>query len=824
MTSRLVLAVLSLAGLAPHATSAAESTLEWAFFTQGVIYASPAIGTDGTIYIGSQSKRVWAINPDGSLKWRYPNTLIPATDWFEASPAIGADGTIYAANFDGHLYAIDVNGLLKWNYAIPSYFLSSPAIGVGGMIYIGGGDGMLHAVRPDGTRAWTFATGDWVDSSPAIGQDGTLYFGSWDNHLYAVHPNGTLRWSFATGNAIQSSPAIGPDGTIYIGSADMKLYAVRPDGTLRWSFTTGDSIDASPVVGPEGTIYVGSADGLFYALKPDGTPLWAAPYSAGQGLFGGAVIREDGAILFGGSDRALHVLNPDGSLKWKYQTGDAVDSTPTLAPDGTIYFGSYDGKLYALSGNGGRTAGSAWPRFRADARLQGRVVLSASLVPPTILAAPAAQAVAFGDPVTFSVQADGTQPFSYQWMKDGAELPEATASTYFIASAELTAAGVYQVRVSNAAGEVTSVGAALSVAAPVAPQITLQPRPLVVATGARLSLWIEATGSPPLMYQWTRDGIDVPGGDEASLEVAAASATDAGTYRVRVANAGGTVTSDAAAVSVDAVAPARLINLSTRARLVGDGVLIPGFYVAGSGSRRLLVRAVGPTLARLGVAFAHPDPRMRFIPKVGDEVANDNWGEAANAVEVSQISKTLGAFALPTDSLDAAVLVDVTPGAYTVHVTGAPETAGIVLIELYDGGQVGAGEARLINLSARGDTAEGDAVMIPGFVLAGAGARTLLIRAVGPSLSAFGVTDFLPDPVLSLFQDEKRIKKADAWSDTADAATIEAISTSVGAFSLEPGSADAVMLVVLMPGEYTAHAQGAGVTTGNVLVEIYEVP
>lgn len=824
MTTRCCTVLAGFITLAFLRAGAADATQEWAFFTQGVVSSSPALGDDGTIYVGSESKRLLAINPDGSLKWRFPDTLISTADWFDASPTIAGDGTVYAPNFDGSLYAVDAHGSLKWTYTIPSYFLSSPAIGADGMIYVGGGDGMLHAIRPDGSRAWTYATGDWVDSSPAIGSDGTVYFGSWDGRLYAIRPDGTLRWSFATGDAILSSPAIGPDGTIYIGSADTKLYAIRPDGTLRWSVATGDSVDASPVVGPDGTVYFGSADGKFRALAPDGSPAWAAPYDAGQGIFGGAVLRGDGALLLGGSDRALHALNPDGSLNWKYQTGDAVDSTAMLAADGTIFFGSYDGKLYALSGNGNATARSSWPRFRADVRLQGRVDLAQMLLPPTILQSPLAQSVGFGEAVTFSVQADGTQPFTYLWWKDGVPLPSATGSSLYIAAADGAAAGVYQVHVSNAAGTAVSPGATLTVAPPEPPQIVVQPRALVLASGSRLSLWVEATGSEPLVYQWSRDGVDLPGATTARFEIAAAAASDAGAYQVRISNAGGTIASVTASVSVGAVEKARLVNLSTRTRLQGDATLIPGFVVTGTGSRELLVRAIGPALEDAGVSSFHPDPRLRLIPPVGDGIYNDNWSDAPNAAELILVSESVGAYALPTGSLDAAALFRVMPGAYTLHVTGPSEADGVLLVELYDAGQADPGDARLVNISARGDTGEGEDVMIPGFVLAGPGARTLLIRAVGPSLSNYGVTDFLPDPVLSLFAGSARIMTGDNWGDAPDVEAIRTIAGSVGAFPLEENSADAVLLVVLMPGAYTAQAHGSGTTDGNVLVEVYEVP
>ena len=149
---------------------------------------------------------------------------------------------------------------------------------------------------------------------------------------------------------------------------------------------------------------------------------------------------------------------------------------------------------------------------------------------------------------------------------------------------------------------------------------------------------------------------------------------------------------------------------------------------------------------------------------------------------------------------------------------------GISLVEVYAVGAVGATDARLVNISTRVDVGPEDAVMIPGFVIEGTAAKTLLIRAVGPSLSGFGVGNFLVDPVLRLFEGENEILANGDWSDAPDVGALAAATSAVGAFSLENESADAVMLVVLMPGTYTAQASGVDEAIGNVLVEVYEAP
>jgi outer membrane protein assembly factor BamB len=826
-----ILAVMALAGCGVSVLWAQiDGSLKWRFSTGGYVVSSPAVAADGTIYVGSESRRLFAINPNGSLKWAYPSLaiIIPFTDWFDASPTIGADGTIYAGNFDGRLYALNPNGTLKWSFLTSAYISSSVAIGPDGALFFGSGDGAVYALNPDGTLRWSYETGDWVDSSPAVGPDGTVYVGSWDFNLYALNPNGTLKWKVPTGNTVVSSPAVGGDGTVYVGSGDGKLYAVRPDGSVAWTYLTGDVVDCSPAVGSDGTIYFGSGDGRFYALRPDGTPAWAAPFTVGQGVFGGVLVRGDGTIIFGASDRYIYALKADGTLKWKYAAGDVVDSSAAIGPDGTIYIGSFDARLYALNGSGSGLSSAPWPKFHHDALNQGRVTGAALPTPPTITTPPQTQSVAYGASVTFSADASGTLPFSYQWQKNGADIAGATGASLVLSGVKPADGGLYRVRVSNSVGAATSAAATLTVAAAIGPAITVQPRPLVVGTGRRLSLWVIATGSPPVTYQWYKNGSPIAGATSAFYEVAASSAADAGSYTVRVTNDAGELISTVVTVGVVDGASGRLINLSSRAFVgTGDSILIPGLVVGGTGTRRLLVRAVGPTLAGYGVSGVLANPQLTI--KSGDVslFSNDNWGSSPNAAEIASTAASVYAFPLAAGSADAAALVDLTPGSYTVLVSGVGDTTGIALVETYDVAAVGAGAGRLVNISSRGFTGTGDAPMIPGFVIEGNAAKTLLIRAVGPTLSNYGVSNVLPDPVLRLYEMVQGVSHEilvqDNWPDAPDPVTLAAISAGVYAFPLENGSADASMLVVLMPGIYTAIASGAGGTTGNALVEVYEV-
>lgn len=149
------------------------------------------------------------------------------------SPAIGVDGTIYlgVGNF---LHAINPDGTQKWFVALGTEgLMGSPAIDSDGTIYIGSANGDVHAIRPDGTEKqnWPFNTGAVVVSSPAIGVGNTIYVGSDDGKVYAINPNGTIKenWPFTIGHIVRSSPGIGNDGTIYVGDVAGYLYAIEID-------------------------------------------------------------------------------------------------------------------------------------------------------------------------------------------------------------------------------------------------------------------------------------------------------------------------------------------------------------------------------------------------------------------------------------------------------------------------------------------------------------------------------------------------------------------------------------------------------------------
>ena len=265
---------------------------------------------------------------------------------------------------------------------------------------------------------------------------------------------------------------------------------------------------------------------------------------------------------------------------------------------------------------------------------------------------------------------------------------------------------------------------------------------------------------------------------------------------------------------------ARLINLSTRGRSQPTSPLIVGFSL--NGPRSMLVRAAGPVLAGLGVTGALADPQLTLNAPASDlQRTNDNWQQAGSGASAALFARA-GAFPFPANSLDAALALDLGPQNYTAVVSGGNNTGGIALVEAYDTTGGPPSNARLVNLSTRGSASSDNNTLIAGLVLGGTQPRRVLIRAIGPGLSDFGVNDVLADPVLTLYRGAAQLAVNDDWEISRSSAAVAATAERVGAFALKAASLDAALLITLSPGAYTVVITGADGGSGIALVEIYD--
>ncbi len=351
-----------LAVMTTSAGRAATPAVVFDFLTGAPVNSTPAIGADGSLYFGSEDNKLYAVLPNGTVRWEFTTGK-----GVFSSPALGPDETVYFGSQDGQVYAVTPTGQKAWAFTTGGEIYSSPAVGVDGTIYIGSMDQTLYALAPDGTKRWAFTTGGGIYSSPSVAPDGTIYIGSRDKRLYAMSPAGTNRWTFTTGDWVDATPAVGPDGTIYAASRDSLLYAINPDGTQRWSFRGSAGFYASPAVGRDGRIFAADNRGQVFALQADGTLLWQTNVTY-HVSYSSVALGADGTVFVGSQDGVLTAISAAGVIQWGFTNGAAINhGSPAVAPNGVVYIGSEDAHLRGLTAGGGPVTGG-WPTFRSDAR------------------------------------------------------------------------------------------------------------------------------------------------------------------------------------------------------------------------------------------------------------------------------------------------------------------------------------------------------------------------------------------------------------------------------------------------------------------------
>ena len=378
------------------------------------------------------------------------------------------------------------------------------------------------------------------------------------------------------------------------------------------------------------------------------------------------------------------------------------------------------------------------------------------------------------------------------------------------------------------------------------PSFSIQPAAETLSLGAPAALNALAAGASSATYQWLKDeaplsdGGGIEGSSTPTLFLSGGAAfSDTGCYRCVVTNGSGSASSSEVPLSVvNSPAPGRITNLSTRAFVgTGSDVMISGFVVSGSGSKQLVLRGVGPALGSFGVSGTLANPVLWLFDSASPSnlITNDSgwqnpplapdgpWAGKVVPVEATAADfSDVGAFGLPAQSADAAIMIPLPAGSYTAQVTGASTGTGVALAEIYDA-DTGTPNTQLANISSRAFVGNAGDNLTAGFVIGGSTSETVLIRASGPALGAFGLTHLLPDPQLQLFDGSQNlIASSFGWGGSS---IIASVAASAGAFAWsDPASDDSALLVTLHPGAYTAEVSGHSGDTGIALIEVYAVP
>jgi hypothetical protein len=272
----------------------------------------------------------------------------------------------------------------------------------------------------------------------------------------------------------------------------------------------------------------------------------------------------------------------------------------------------------------------------------------------------------------------------------------------------------------------------------------------------------------------------------------------------------------------------QLGNISTRAFVqTGDNVVIGGFIVQGAQTKRVIIRAIGPELAQHGVPNPLANPTLELHDRTGALIAsNDNWRTTiiGGIISSNQMRDITNSGYAPGDGRESAIIADLAPGNYTAIVRGVNNTTGVGLVEMYD--LSGDASSILGNISTRSFVQTDDNVMIGGFIVQGTEPKKVIIRAIGPELSQFGVPDPLANPRLELHNATGAlIGSNDDWQHTIIGGVITrnqvADIQNSGHAPTDPS--ESAIIAELPPGNYTAIVRGVNNTTGVALVEVYDL-
>lgn len=366
--------------------AATPGTLKWNFDVQGKILSEPAVGSDGTIYVTSDSNHLWAINPDGTKKWAYP-----LTDIVLAPPVLSKDGSLIHVLAQGVLYAISLTGQWTWAVGIDGHAIMTGAQidqSTGNIVFEyfnnrGAGNFLFQSivkVSPSGKLLWNYP----IYNSPCAIQEKqksalSLWRFALASHggVFSTLPNSCsvevlfpllgaienwgLYWSSTIMNVPTAFPAI--DKTIdalYVPRQDGRMYAyfsnaLRPgaDVGFAWSIALGSDLSMNIPFVDESThkIYIADTAGYLYAVNSDGTYEWKAAVSKNAFTYQKVAMDQKNKILYLSDERGMlfAVDAKTGKTLWSHSFFPTLAS-PTVAPDGTVLVGGTGGYLYAING------------------------------------------------------------------------------------------------------------------------------------------------------------------------------------------------------------------------------------------------------------------------------------------------------------------------------------------------------------------------------------------------------------------------------------------------------------------------------------------
>ncbi|HUT03008.1 MAG TPA: PQQ-binding-like beta-propeller repeat protein [bacterium] len=294
---------------------------------------------------------------DAGFEQEPPLTLDPADvlwyfkagNWIACKPLVDADGSVYFGSGDGNFYALDSSGNETWRYNVGAPIVADPTFDNQDRIIFGALDGALYCLNKDGTFVFSYWTEGPIFSTASVDLEGNIYFGSDDFYVYKLDSSGEILGRFKTGGWVDSRPTFLSDGRLSFSSYDGVVYVVDQGLNELARYETDTWLTRAFSVGNDDTIYAGGMDGVLYAVDPSGALKWE--FDTGRAIFSSPVVVDTG-VFFGSNGGVFYSVDVvSGNQRWRYSISsiEIISSPPALGPDSAVYFGVSNHKVYGLS-------------------------------------------------------------------------------------------------------------------------------------------------------------------------------------------------------------------------------------------------------------------------------------------------------------------------------------------------------------------------------------------------------------------------------------------------------------------------------------------